>query len=66
MPLGGLRIDTKCSDGLGGVCSTPYDAAASGAIEHRDFVLGAAQREQRVILCCSRAREEGGAIVVDL
>ena len=62
----GLRIDTKCSDGLCGVCSTPYDAAASGAIEHRDFVLSAAQRAQRVILCCSRARDEGGEIVVDL
>ena len=62
----GLSLDTKCSDGLCGVCATPYDAAASGAIEHRDFVLSAAQREQRLILCCSRARDEGGEIVVDL
>ncbi|MDH5540806.1 MAG: iron-sulfur cluster-binding domain-containing protein, partial [Rhizobacter sp.] len=62
----GIRIDTKCSDGLCGVCATPYDAAASGAIEHRDFVLGAKERERRLILCCSRAAEEGGEIVVDL
>jgi ferredoxin-NADP reductase len=62
----GVRIDTKCSDGLCGVCSTPYDAAASGAIEHRDFVLSAAQRGQRVILCCSRARDAGGEVVLGL
>ena len=62
----GLRIDTQCSDGLCGVCSTPFDAAASGAIEHCDFVLSAAQREQRVILCCLRVCDEGGEIVIEL
>ena len=62
----GLGVVTKCSDGLCGVCATRYDAAASGAIEHRDFVLSAAERAQRVILCCSRARDEGGEIVVEL
>lgn len=62
----GLRIDTQCSDGLCGVCSTPFDVAASGAIEHCDFVLSAAQREQRVILCCLRACDEGGEIVIEL
>jgi reductive dehalogenase len=62
----GVRIDTKCSDGLCGVCATPYDATASGRIEHRDFVLSATEREQRVILCCSRAASEGAQIVVDL
>ncbi len=62
----GIRVDTKCSDGLCGVCSTPYDAAASGAIEHRDFVLGKREREQRVILCCSRTVEPGAVMVVDL
>jgi len=62
----GIKIDTKCSDGLCGVCATPYDASASGAIEHRDFVLGRKEREHKVILCCSRAKEAGGEMVVDL
>ena len=62
----GIKIDTKCSDGLCGVCATPYDASASGAIEHRDFVLGRKEREHKVILCCSRAKEVGGVMVVDL
>ena len=62
----GLAIDTKCSDGLCGVCATHYDAAASGEIEHRDFVLSSKEREQRVILCCSRAKEEGAEIVVEM
>ncbi len=62
----GHAIDTKCSDGLCGVCATPYDAARSAAIEHRDFVLSASERGRRVILCCSRAKDEGGEIVVEL
>ena len=62
----GLAIDTKCSDGLCGVCATRYDRAASGEIEHRDFVLSKKEREQRVILCCSRAKEEGAEIVVEM
>jgi len=61
----GIGIDVKCSDGLCGVCATPYDRAASDDIEHRDFVLSRAQREQRVILCCSRAKAAGGCIVLD-
>ncbi|MCW5629632.1 MAG: 4Fe-4S dicluster domain-containing protein [Rhodoferax sp.] len=62
----GFRIDTKCSDGLCGVCATPYDAGASGEIEHRDFVLSRKEREHKIILCCSRAKEAGGELVVDL
>ncbi len=62
----GIVIDVKCSDGLCGVCATPYDAQASGELEHRDFVLSRKEREQRVILCCSRPRAEGGELVVDL
>ena len=60
----GVGVATKCSDGLCGVCAQPYDAAASDAIEHRDFVLSGAQRRERLILCSSRARDEGGVIVL--
>ncbi len=62
----GLAVPTKCSDGLCGVCAVAYDAAASGPVEHRDVVLGAAERRQRVILCCSRAADDGGLLVLDL
>ncbi|MCA8966070.1 MAG: 2Fe-2S iron-sulfur cluster binding domain-containing protein, partial [Planctomycetes bacterium] len=62
----GIPVDVKCSDGLCGVCARPYDAAASGGIEHRDFVLSRREREQRIVLCCSRAAEEGGTVVLDL
>lgn len=62
----GIRVDTKCSDGLCGVCSMPYDAAASGEVEHRDFVLSRKEREHRIVLCCSRARQAGGEIVLAL
>jgi len=43
-----------------------YDAAASSPVDHRDVVLGAAERERRIILCCSRAADEGGTLVLDL
>ncbi len=62
----GVAVPTKCSDGLCGVCAVAYDAAASGPVEHRDVVLGAAEREWRIILCCSRAAHEGGMLVLDL
>jgi ferredoxin len=50
----GVAVPTKCSDGLCGVCALPYDADASGEVDHRDHVLGAAARRERVVLCCSR------------
>ncbi len=62
----GVRVDTKCSDGICGVCAVAYDAAASDEVEHRDHVLSARQREHKVILCCSRAKAPGGRIVLDL
>jgi ferredoxin len=58
----GLAIDVKCSDGLCGVCARPYDAQASDAVEHRDFVLSHQERQHKIILCCSRARDAGGQV----
>jgi reductive dehalogenase len=62
----GVSTEVKCSDGLCGVCACAYDAELSSEIEHRDFVLSQSQRQERVILCCSRAREPGGEIVLRL
>ncbi len=66
-PQAGIAVATKCSDGLCGVCATAYDAAASDAVEHRDVVLSAGRAaSERVVLCCSRAKEAGGRLVVEL
>lgn len=59
----GIMVDTKCSDGICGVCATPY---LSGEIEHRDYVLSAKERVSKMIVCCSRAKREEGEIVLDL
>ncbi|MCV2893830.1 reductive dehalogenase [Lentibacter sp. XHP0401] len=59
----GIHIDVKCSDGICGVCKC---GLVSGAVEHRDFVLSAKQREGEIILCQSRAAEPDGVIEIDL
>jgi reductive dehalogenase len=59
----GIHVDVKCSDGICGVCKC---GLVAGAVEHRDFVLSAKQRESSVILCQSRAKDPGGIIEIDL
>lgn len=59
----GVTVDVKCSDGLCGVCKVP---CLEGEIEHRDYVLSKSQRATHMILCCSRAKQPDGTIVVDL
>jgi len=60
----GLVIATKCSDGICGVCAVAHQSP--DGIEHRDYVLSAKERTGKIILCCSRAREPGGRITLDL
>ena len=59
----GISVDVKCSDGICGVCKC---SLVSGAVEHRDFVRSKAQRAHSIILCRSRAAEDGGVIEIDL
>ena len=59
----GIPVDVKCSDGLCGVCKCTVIA---GEVEHRDFVLSAAQRETTIILCQSRALQENGVLILDI
>ena len=56
-------MDVKCSDGLCGVCAVPY---LEGEVDHRDFVLSKEQRKSRMVLCCSRAAQADGEVVLDL
>ncbi|MGC3938605.1 2Fe-2S iron-sulfur cluster-binding protein [Roseobacter sp. EG26] len=59
----GVKVDIKCSDGICGVCKC---GVIAGEVEHRDFVLSKAQRENNIILCQSRAADENGEIAIDL
>lgn len=59
----GMPVDTKCSDGLCGVCAARYTA---GKVDHRDYVLSARERTERILLCCSRASEANGTITIEL
>ena len=59
----GIHVDVKCADGICGVCKC---GLVSGEVEHRDFVLSKAQRENAIILCQSRAAKPGGVIEIDL
>lgn len=60
----GTPVPVKCADGLCGVCAWAYDAEASDPIDHRDHVLGAAERQRRIVLCCSRPVAPGGRLVL--
>ncbi|MEM8731785.1 MAG: 2Fe-2S iron-sulfur cluster-binding protein, partial [Pseudomonadota bacterium] len=59
----GITVPVKCSDGICGVCACQL---ISGKVEHRDYVLSAAQRKTALILCQSRAADPDGTIEVDL
>jgi ferredoxin len=59
----GVQVDVKCSDGICGVCQC---GLIDGAADHRDFVLSATQRQTRIILCQSRARDPDGVLTIDL
>jgi reductive dehalogenase len=60
----GISVPMKCRDGICGVCAVGHKGDA--AIEHRDYVLSAQEREARIVLCCSRAAEPGGVLTLDL
>lgn len=57
----GIAVRSSCEAGSCGSCRTDLVA---GEVEHRDFVLGEAERAQRIMVCCSRARS--GRLVLDL
>jgi ferredoxin-NADP reductase len=59
----GIAVDMKCSDGICGTCAA---AVLGGHIEHRDHVLSKSERDRKIILCCSRAKEPAGEVVIDL
>lgn len=57
----GIPVDTQCEDGYCGTCLTRY---VEGEPDHRDFVLDEEDREQFMMICCSRAKSQ--FIVLDM
>ncbi|GJL83109.1 MAG: hypothetical protein DHS20C01_27430 [marine bacterium B5-7] len=59
----GIHIQTKCADGICGVCVANY---SYGSVEHRDYVLSNAERKHKLTLCCSRAQDADGVIEIEI
>ncbi len=59
----GIIVDTKCSDGICGVCHVNY---LEGNIDHRDYVLSKKERNKKMLLCCSRAVSKDETITINL
>lgn len=57
----GIAIDTSCQEGYCGTCMTRY---LGGEPLHRDTVLDEEDREEFLMICCSRARSK--SLVLDL
>lgn len=60
-----LNIEYACEDGLCGACKVKV---LFGEIEHRDFVLTPAEKNQQnaMIACVSRAAEESSRLILDI
>jgi len=57
----GVEVDTSCREGYCGTCMTRY---LDGEPLHRDTVLDDEDREEFVMICCSRAKSP--TLVLDL
>ena len=61
LKLQGVEVDTSCREGYCGTCMTRY---LSGAPLHRDSVLDESDREEFIMICCSRAKS--ASLILDL
>ncbi|SAK62593.1 PDR/VanB family oxidoreductase [Caballeronia ptereochthonis] len=61
MRANGIEVDTSCCEGYCGTCMTRYLA---GEPLHRDSVLDDEDREEFVMICCSRSKST--KLVLDL
>jgi ferredoxin-NADP reductase len=57
----GIIVDTQCEDGYCGTCLTRY---VDGKPDHRDTVLDDDDREQFLMICCSRSKS--ALLVLDI
>ncbi|RDL44442.1 oxidoreductase [Marinomonas piezotolerans] len=60
-----IFVPVSCEEGVCGTCLTNV---ISGEIEHRDVFLSKKEREEgkQILTCCSRAKNAGGLIELDL
>ena len=61
LKLHGVEVETSCCEGYCGTCMTRY---LSGDPLHRDSVLDEEDREEFIMICCSRAKS--ASLVLDL
>lgn len=59
----GFMVDTSCEQGYCGTCLTRY---LEGDVQHNDTVLDEEDRAKFLMICCSRAAQEGGEILLDM
>lgn len=57
----GLPCETSCEAGICGTCRTRF---IDGEVDHRDFILSDDEKQEHLLICCSRARSP--ALVLDL
>lgn len=59
----GVNVDVSCQEGYCGTCMTRY---LEGNPEHRDSVLDEQNRNQYIMICCSRSKTKDIPLVLDL
>ncbi|MCY1272439.1 Phthalate 4,5-dioxygenase oxygenase reductase subunit [compost metagenome] len=57
----GVACETSCEAGICGTCRTRY---IDGEVDHRDFILGDDEKQDHLLICCSRAKSTN--LVLDL
>ncbi|WP_449432587.1 PDR/VanB family oxidoreductase [Pseudomonas putida] len=57
----GLPCDTSCEAGICGTCKTRF---IDGEVDHRDFILSDDEKQQHLLICCSRSKS--ATLVLDL
>lgn len=58
----GVECQTSCEAGICSTCQTHF---ISGEVDHQDFILSDEERQDQILICCSRAKP-GSTLVLDL
>ncbi|TDF82645.1 PDR/VanB family oxidoreductase [Pseudomonas sp. H9] len=57
----GLPCETSCEAGICGTCKTRF---IDGEVDHRDFILSDDEKQEHLLICCSRSKSS--LLVLDL
>lgn len=58
----GVECETSCEAGICSTCQTHF---ISGEVDHQDFILSDEEKQDQILICCSRAKP-GSTLVLDL